>query len=150
MTGQPAKQRVFIDASVWVAASASPSGGSSLVLDICRGKQYAAVCTQRVLMEAQTNIRHKLPQAALVRFYDSLASVPVEILPEVEEEQERAAEGIVAPKDAHVLAAATASQVELLITLDRKHLANDTVREAVRPLRILLPGEFIQQVLPGS
>ncbi len=53
-----------------------------------------------------------------------------------------------APKDAHVLAAATAGQVEFLISLDRKHLANDTVREVVRPLQILLPGEFIHQVLP--
>lgn len=148
MTGRRPKQRVFVDASVWVAASASPSGGSSLVLEICRGKRHAAVCTQRVLMEAQTNIRHKLPQAALVRFYDLLASIPLEVLPEVDQDQEHAAEELVAPKDAHVLAAATAGQVEFLISLDRKHLANDTVREVVRPLQVLLPGEFIHQVLP--
>lgn len=149
MIGQ-AKTRAFIDASAWVAASASPSGGSALVLEVCRGKRYSAVCTQRVLMEAQVNIRHKLPQAALVHFYELLASVPIEVLPEVDNEQERLAEGIVAPKDAHVLAAAIAGEVDFLITLDRRHLANETVREAVRPLQILLPAEFIQQILPGA
>jgi len=144
------KKRAFIDASAWVAASASPSGGSALVLEVCRGKRYSAVCTQRVLMEAQTNIRHKLPQAALVRFYELLASIPIEMLPEVEGEQERLAERIVVAKDVRVLAAAIEGAVDFLITLDRKHLANETVREAVRSLQILLSAEFIHQILPGD
>lgn len=147
---QQGKKRVFIDASAWVAASASPSDSSALVLEVCRGERYTAVCTQRVLMEAQTNIRHKLPQAALIRFYELLASVPIEMLPEVDDEQERLAGRIVAAKDAHVLAAAIAGALDLLITLDRKYLANETVREAMQPLQILLPAEFIHQILPGD
>ncbi len=55
-----AAERVFIDASVFIAAAGSASGGSALVLDLCQGRRYAAVCSQRVLLEAQTNIREKL------------------------------------------------------------------------------------------
>lgn len=62
-------------ASVWVAAAGSETGGSSLVLDICRGRRFAAQCSQKVLLEAQRNIRAKLAPDALARFYRLLAAV---------------------------------------------------------------------------
>ena len=150
MSEGQARERVFIDASVWIAASASPEGGSSVSLEICQGKRYMAVCSQRVLMEAQTNIRHKMPIAALVRFYELLAAVGPEIVSEISAEEEEAWADVVAPKDAHVLAAAVIGRANYLLTLDRKHLANDTLRAAVAPLQVLLPGEFIHRVMPKT
>jgi putative PIN family toxin of toxin-antitoxin system len=148
MSGETAKEGVFIDASVWIAAAGSPSGGSSLVLEICCGQRFKAVCSQRVLQEAQTNIREKLPAEALVRFYRLLATVATEIVSPVTLEEEFKHSGTVTQKDAHVVAAAVRGGAAYLVTLDRKHLANAEVRGAGLPIQILLPGEFVNLVLP--
>ena len=147
MTGEDAKIGVFIDAAVWIAASGSPSGGSSLVLEICCGQRFKALCSQRVLQEAQTNLRDKLPVEALVRFYKQLATVAPDIVSPVVPEEEVHYSSTVAEKDAHVVAAAVRGGAAYLVTLDRKHLANAEVRNAGLPFQILLPGEFISLVL---
>jgi predicted nucleic acid-binding protein len=146
VSGEIAKEGVFIDASVWIAASGSPSGGSSLVLEICEGRRFCALCSQRVLQEAQTNIRAKLPVEALVRFYRLLAAAELGIVSPVVPDEEVQYGGIIAEKDAHVVAAAVRGAA-YLVTLDRKHLANDETRKAGLPFQILLPGEFVNLVL---
>lgn len=147
MTAAEDKRRVFLDASVWVAAAGSPTGGSALVLEVCQGHRFAAVCSQRVLLEAQVNIRSKQPAEALVRFYQSLAAVsPVLSSPPAVDEEARYT-AWVAPTDAHVIAAAVQSEAHFLLSLDRKHLVNDQVRQAGLPFQVLTPGEFIQQIL---
>jgi predicted nucleic acid-binding protein len=149
MTDEGAKADVFIDAAVWIAAAASPSGGSSLVLDNCRGRRFTALCSQRVLQEAQVNIRDKLPVEALVRFYKLLANVSPAIISPATPEEELLYHPTIAAKDAHVVAPAVRGGAAYLVTLDRKHLANDEVRTAGLPVQILLPGEFIRLVLSG-
>ena len=147
MSGETAKEGVFIDASVWIAAVGSPAGGSALVLEICGGRRFYALCSQRVLQEAQTNIRAKLPVEALVRFYRLLAAAEPGIVSPVAPDEEVQYGGIIAEKDAHVVAAAVRGGAAYLVTLDRKHLANADVRGAGLPIQILLPGEFINLVL---
>lgn len=41
--------RLFIDAGVFIAAAASPEGGSSFVLELCKGGHFHAVCTRFIL-----------------------------------------------------------------------------------------------------
>ena len=147
MTGETAKKGVFIDASVWIAAVGSPAGGSALVLEICSGRRFHALCSQRVLQEAQTNIRAQLPVEALVRFYQLLAAAEPDIVSPVAPDEEVQYGGTIAEKDAHVVAAAVRGGAAYLVTLDRKHLANADVRGAGLPIQILLPGEFINLVL---
>jgi putative PIN family toxin of toxin-antitoxin system len=147
MTSEDDKEGVFIDASVWIAAAGSPTGGSSLVLDVCCGRRFKALCSQRVLQEAQTNLRDKLPVEAMVRFYKLMAAVAPGIVSPVARDEEAQYGGAVAEKDAHVVAAAVRGGATYLVTLDRKHLATAEVREAGLPIQILLPGEFINLVL---
>lgn len=143
----PVRERVFIDASILVAAAGSPSGGSALVLDICRGKRYMAVCSQRVLLEAQINIRDKLPTEALVRFYQLLAGLSPALVPPATADEEKRHADLVTMKDAHVIASAVTSGAAFLLTLDRKHLANEEVRAAGLPFQVMTPGDFIQRVI---
>ena len=144
------KRIVFLDASVLVAAAGSPSGGSALVIEVCRGQRFAAACSQRVLSEAQINIRGKLPAEAMVRFYQLLAALSPALVPPTTAAEEAKYAAWVAPKDAHVIAAAVQSGAAFLLSLDRKHLVNDEVRRAGLPLQVLTPGEFIQQILADS
>lgn len=70
--------RLFIDASVFIAAAGSPEGGSSFVLELCKRGRFHAVCTKLVLLEAERNIHRKLGAEALLRFYQDLATSAAE------------------------------------------------------------------------
>ena len=48
-----------IDASVLVAASRSPSGGSAVAMEVYRGRRFRAALTARVLLEARVDIAEK-------------------------------------------------------------------------------------------
>ncbi len=67
-----ARPRVFLDASVFVAAAGSSTGGSAYVLEICGKGHAAAVSSRLVLLEAERNIGAKLGENALLRFYQQL------------------------------------------------------------------------------
>lgn len=148
MTDAP--QLVFIDASVFIAAAASESGGSALVLEICQGARYRALCSQRVLMEAQVNLRGKFSDDTLARFYRLLAALSAVVVPPCTVEDEAHYFALISRKDAHVIASAVQGEAAFLVSLDRKHLVNETVRDAGLPFPVLLPGEFIRMVLQDS
>jgi len=141
------QRRVFLDASVLIAAAASPSGGSSLLLEVCRGKRFRAVTTRRVLLEAQRNIRKKFSEPEVIRFYREIASLDPEIAqPATEEELAKYAQ-LIERKGAHVLVAAIKCDASFLVTLDRKHFMTPQIGKANLPLSILTPGEFIRQIV---
>ena len=98
--------KLFIDASVFIAAAGSPEGGSSFVLRLCKQGHFRAVCTKLVLLEAERNIRRKLGAEALLRFYRDLAELDPLVEAPPSPEEIAACEPLVGEKDAHVLAAA--------------------------------------------
>jgi predicted nucleic acid-binding protein len=138
--------RLFLDASVLIAASGSPTGGSPLVLTLCGHRLARAVSSRLVLLEAERNIRDKLGDDALVRFYQQIAGLDLD-LAEGPTSQEIAAQSqIIDPKDAHVLAAALKGEVEVLLTLDRKHFFSPLVLRAGLPFLIETPGTFLRRL----
>lgn len=137
--------RVFLDASVFIAAAGSSTGASSSVLELCRGGLARAVATQRVLQEAERNIESKLGDDILVRFYQQIAGIDLAIADPPSAESLSKVEALIHPKDLHVLAAAIESRSKFLLTLDRKHFMTSTLREARLDLTILTPGEFLRQ-----
>jgi len=120
--------RLFLDASVWIAAAGSATGGSAVLLELCRQGWIRVVTSRLVLLEAERNIRAKLKRKALLRFYREIAA------------QSR----IIHPKDAHVLAAGVKGRVDFLLTLDRKDFMTSKVLHAGLPFRIMTPGDFLQ------
>jgi predicted nucleic acid-binding protein len=142
-------RKLFIDASVFIAAAGSPEGGSSLVLELCKRGYFQAVCTKLVLLEAEKNINRKLGAEALSRFYHSLAELNPNIAEHPTPEEIAACEPIVGKKDAHVLAAALKSKADVLLTLDRKHFMSEKVKEANLGLKIATPGDFLRELVEG-
>lgn len=136
--------RLFFDASVLVAGSHSLTGASSLILKACQMGGFKACASIAVLKEAETNIKEDLPHATLLRYYSLLAEISWEIEPLPSKEAVEAYYGVVANKDAHVVASAVACSAEFLLTLDKKHLLNDSIERAGFHLIIVSPGEFIQ------
>ncbi len=145
--------RLFLDASVLIAAAGSQTGGSALILELCRhGKAWAA-SSRLVLLEAERNIRAKLGRDALLRYYQALASINMELIRAPDPQEIRAHEQIIHQKDAHVIAAAEKGAVDVLLTLDRKHFMSPTVQGAGLPFQIMTPRDFLHHWLkqmPGD
>lgn len=136
--------RLFLDASVLFAAVASPSGGSARVLAESRQGRFEAVVSRLVLLEADRNIRKKLPSAALTRFHLILDTVPLRVVPPPSAEEIALHRLLINEKDALILAAAVASGARYLITLDRRHFMAERLRTAKLLLRIVTPGDLLQ------
>ncbi len=131
MTGVRIPSRLFLDASVWIAAAGSRTGASALTLALCRHGHVVVVSSRLVLLEAERNIRGKLGEDALLRFYQEIA----------------AQSQIIHARDAHVLAAALKANAEVLLTLDRKHFLSPTVLRAGLPFQIMTPGDFLHRLV---
>jgi predicted nucleic acid-binding protein len=138
---------VFLDASVLVAASGSPSGGSALTLEVCQGRAFRAAVTTRVLLEARVNIAAKFGEAELLRYYRQLAALTPDMVPPPPGARVRECTRLASEKDAHVLAAALECNAGWLVTLDRKHLLTPTVLSASLPLRAGTPGDFLRALV---
>ena len=98
--------RLFLDASVWIATAGSRAGASALVLELCRRGRAVSVSSRLVLLEAERNIRGKLSEDALLRFYRDIASLDLELVEPATPQEIAAQTRIINPKDVHVLAAA--------------------------------------------
>ena len=140
------KKKVFLDASIFVAAAGSASGGSSLILEVCRGLLFSAVTTRRILLEAQRNIRKNLSSEAILRFYKEIAKLNPEIIGPPAKESLSQYDDIISLKDRHVLSSALESKAAFLITLDRKHFQAEAIRQANLSIIIMTPKEFLELV----
>jgi predicted nucleic acid-binding protein len=139
--------RVFFDASVLIAAGASPSGGSVLAAEVCKHGLAKALVTRFVLWEAERNLHAKFPASALVEFYNLVGQLNPEVVPNPSPTEIEAAGGVVPAKDAHVLAGARAGHATHLLTLDRKHFLGKHTRAAMLPIVACTPGEFLKSLL---
>ena len=138
--------RLFLGASVLVAAAVSPDGGSALLLEICRAKNIPVLVTRLVLREAERNVQLKLGEPALVRFYKVIANLDPELVPIPIDEDLAAASEVIAAKDARVLAGAQNSGVTHLVTLDRKHFLGEDQRKRILPIVACTPGELLRSL----
>ena len=139
--------KLFFDASVLIAGAHSPTGGSGYLLEACRRGRFKPVVTRLVLIEAERNIKTKLGEEDLLRFYQLLGSVDFSIEPPVSAEEIADYSHLIAEKDAHMLAAAVKSGVQFLLTLDTKHFMTEPLSKADLGLVIVTPGHYIKAYL---
>jgi predicted nucleic acid-binding protein len=145
-----APARLFFDASVLVAAAGSATGASALVVETCHRGLARAVASRTVLLEAERNIRNKLGNNSLLRFYEALGLLDLEIVPDPTSRAIDAQTRIIHAKDAHVIAVASVAGVDFLLTLDRKHFMTRAVLEAGLPFEILTPGDLLHRLVGES
>ncbi|MBM3925455.1 MAG: PIN domain-containing protein [SAR202 cluster bacterium] len=145
-----ARELVFLDASLLIAASGSSTGGSAVAMEVCQGRKFRAVLSERVLLEARENISGKMGENPLVRFYKLLADLNPVMAPAATKAGLGECAEVVGAKDAHVLASAIESGAGYLLTLDRRHFLNARVRGARLKVRIMTPGEFLKGLVGSS
>lgn len=138
------KPRVFIDSSVLFSAVYSTSGHSSDLLVMGAERQLLAIISDFVIIETRRNISELKPEK-LVRLDHLLSTVQFEIAKVISKDVADAKEWIVL-KDAPVLAAAKVAQVNMLVTLDKKHFLGRPELETYINAPILTPKEAFQRI----
>lgn len=140
-------KKVFLDSSVLIAACASKSGASALILGYCRKKKITGFISLGVIGEARKNVLEKLDVKGFLRlkFFIDKAGLKFVSEPKIKEIIE--ANKAINEKDAPILAAAIKSQARFIITLDRKHFLKPKVHKFAKPLKILIPGDFVIKYL---
>jgi predicted nucleic acid-binding protein len=139
--------KLFFDASVLIAGAHSPTGGSGYLLEACRRGRFKPVVTRLVLIEAERNIKAKLGEEDLLRFYQLLGAVDFVVEPPVSAREIADYSHLIEEKDAHVLAAAVVSGAQFLLTLDTKHFMTERLSKADLGLTVVTPGHFIREHL---
>lgn len=141
------KTKIFIDASIFIAAIGSKTGGSALILEACCKGRFISVTTELVLKETRKNIRDKFGQEALINFYKFFLTLKSKICWVDQKEAEKKFSHLLNKKDVHVLAGAILSRSDFLLTLDKKHFFNKEMKRAKLDLIIVTPEMFIKDYL---
>ncbi len=139
--------QVFLDANVYFAGCASPTGASALLLQLALKGRIAVTASRLVLREAERNLRRKRPPKDLEAFHRFLKHAKLRIISTPPESACAKYEGVIHPKDVAVLAAAVAAKAEYLITLDRRHFLTKAVIAHTPGLTLLTPGDFLRGIL---
>lgn len=135
--------KIFIDSSVLIAAAISPSGSArDLIMRSFRNK-LKVVISDLVIAETQKNLANKAPQAlpALQLFLEVLN-------PEVVSPTKTfilKASKVVELKDAPIVAGASYSKADYLVTFDRKHLLlHKREIKTILKVKVVTPDELIK------
>ncbi len=136
--------RAFIDSSVLIAASYSPTGASREIMRQAIRGNVILVISKLVLEETERNLAGKAPKA-LPFFQQFLNTLNFEFVRPTKRQILQAA-SYTALKDAPIVAAAKKAQVDFLASLDRRHLVG--VSEVIQQsgLNIVLPSELLEEI----
>lgn len=139
--------RVFFDASVIIAALLSPSGGSAQLLKYIKLGKIVGIISQTVIeevLEEDKFQRIKKSKREIEQFIiNSRLIVRKPITPgEIEPYQ-----GLIDIEDAHLIAGANLTRCGHLVTLDRKHLLRADIQKKFLPLKIVSPGELLEELV---
>jgi hypothetical protein len=140
-TNKPLKPRVFIDADVLFAGSASPSehGASLTILRMAEITLVDALASEQVIVEAERNLAAKLP--ATLPAFRLLVNRCLTIVPIPMAEDVARFQGMAEPNDLPILAAAVQHECPWLVTFNGRHY-----RPGHPDVTVLPPGEFVQRV----
>lgn len=136
--------RAFIDSSVLIAASYSPTGASREIIRQAIRGTISLVVSNLVLEETERNLAIKAPEA-LPAFQQFLDAIPFETVRPTKGQVLESAR-YTAPKDAAIVAAARSAQVDYLISLDRRHLVGVPEVAQRSGLKIMLPQELLEEL----
>jgi predicted nucleic acid-binding protein len=137
-------RRIFVDSSVLFSAVYSSSGHSSDLLTMSAVGEITAVVSEFVITETRRNILELKPDriAVLDRI---LNTANLELKNPTTANVAKAAQLIIL-KDAPIIAAAKTAKVDMLVSLDRRHILGKPELEAYIGAPILTPIEAFQKL----
>jgi predicted nucleic acid-binding protein len=134
--------RLFLDASVLVAASISPPGGSGYILLLGELGSVDLLVSQQVLTEARRALTRKAPRS-LPEFERILRAAKLEAIPDPSAGEVARSFALIHPDDAPILAAAINARPDSLITLNTHHFIDDPRPQQGSGLTIETPATYL-------
>jgi predicted nucleic acid-binding protein len=136
------KPEVFLDASCWVAAALSNTGGSRFILALAKEGHLEILATRRIIAQAVKALNDKYGSDELRDFLKLLRNVSPTIVDDTDDAEEKHWSDITHKDDYHVLAGAVKSGTNVLVSLDRKHIVTEKVASAL-PLPVMTTKQFL-------
>lgn len=135
-------KKVFVDASLIIAALISPTGGSNKLLQDSKNKKLIAITSETVINEVKANlskikgvttddVNHFIIESKIIT-RQKVTKKELEIVADILEE-----------KDRHVLAGAILTKCHYLVSLDKKHLLNENIQKTV-DIKLVSPKQLIE------
>ncbi len=134
-------KRFFIDSSVLFSADYSPRGNARNIILMAARKELTAVISKLVIDETNRNMIEKAPEKAHL-LETIIDNVPFEITRPTKREVLAAAKHTEL-KDAPIIAAAKKAKVDLVVTLDKKHLLDKPELAKYIRAEIVTPKEAV-------
>ena len=143
---QPASDRpprMFLDTSVLLAAAWSPSGGSSVLLQLGEQQLVHLLASREVVSELDSVLRRKTPD--LLAWAAALADrTHLEVVDPADASTGAiVAELVSHPGDAAIAAAALTCHPDYFVTLDKQHLLGNQALVEHCPFLIGTPGDAL-------
>ncbi|MDO8569978.1 MAG: PIN domain-containing protein [Candidatus Daviesbacteria bacterium] len=137
----PKFPKIYLDASVIIAALLSPNGGSAKVIRLSSLGFFKAITSQTVIEEIEEHtLKIKKDKREIKKFIADYKIIVREklLLSDIEKI------GKVDIDDAHLIAGAKLTKCDFLVTLDKKHLLKEDIKRYFKPLKIVTPGELLE------
>lgn len=137
--------KVFLDASVIIAAIISQTGGSAKILSLVKSGNIIGITSQSVIDEIEEHLdkigKSKIELANYLNLSKILIRERVKII-EIQPFLKKIDE-----EDAHLIAGAKLTKADFLVSLDKKHLLNEEIKNKFFSLEIVSPKEFLEKLL---
>jgi len=136
-----ARPRIFIDADVLFAGSASPSSYSAslVILRMAEITLIDAIINHQVLSEVERNLQQKM--AAAMPAFQLIVQRCLTVVEDSSPEAVRAITGSAHPKDLPILAAALREKCAYLTTYNVRHF-----QPGLPEMQVLTPGDLVQRI----
>lgn len=142
--------KVFFDASVIIAALLSPNGGSSQLLKYIKLGKIVGITSQTVIEEILEEDKFKRIKKSQREIEQFIADSQLLVRKPITAGEIAPYQGLVDIEDAHLIAGANLTRCGHLVTLDRKHLLRVDVQKKFLPLKIVSPGELLEELVLGK
>lgn len=130
------RPKIFLDADVLIAGSASTTGASYLVLQLSALTLVDCMISEQVRIEAERNVQSKLPQA--LPAFRVLLEASVRIVEDPSPAALKPFNGQADEGDLPILVAALSAGCHYLLTFNTRHYYPTT-----KEIKIMPPGEFL-------
>jgi len=131
--------RIFIDSSVLFSAANSAKGHSRDLMLLSANGEVNVILSDFVLEETIRNLS-QLKQPPLAEFELLLVNANIEVV-EISKQAVLDAGKLIVLKDAPIIAAAKFAKVDMLVSLDKKHILNRPELEAYIRASVLTPAD---------
>lgn len=133
--------KIYLDASVIIAALLSPVGGSAKLLEFVKLGVVVGVASQTVIDEVEEHsLKIRKSYKEIREFIHESSIIIRERIDELELEPLK---GLIEEEDIHVAVGARLTKCDYLVTLDKKHLLKTEVKEMLKPLKVVAPKEIL-------